>query len=581
MKLKAIISWVVLSALAVHAKHVLPEESLVSTRQTEAFLRDISGGEWSKAVQRVQNWIENPETRLIAVDNHRWVSVQRWVDSVLGTNRQAFVLEYEKVFGVRVTEGAKQAVQEGSVRKMMMLSGLYPWSPSAGRLNGQVAELLMDRGDIRSALAVQKRSVTGSENPTVSDWESLGTDSIAPMVAFAPPWYTTGSTATPKYIPVGIKDLCVIAGPRGLLALNPAGKVLWDVSFQGELKVTSLSKGKAVQIPFPPDRSILRPIIWLDRSGTARLVITRHTNSEGMYLQAYHPLTGELIWTTRSDEQTRDLVMIGNPIAVGGYVYFVAARFDSVKGLQMVVGSLDLVTGKPEWLTPVGQEVDEVTTQQRKNDVQLPGSVRAMLGVGDMPVELSFDDHQVYVVLRPCVIAIDRFTGNPNWFVTYPVRSAEKKQLNKSSPSRRWRDVAWSDQKNVVVVAPIDSDEVFGLDSLTGEKRWVMNQRGTEELIGVSDQHAILIGTSLTAVDTTTGQVLWQNAPPRGQIIGPGYIDEKYVGVPTDQGVVHFQIDNGIAVSFRSGKTLSLNPLLKQPEVRQWLQTLQMTGVFE
>lgn len=585
MRNAVVMSVMLICALAARGAFVPPESAIVADRVAEAVANDIASGRMPDAVQRLQALLTDENAKYVQ-DGERLLSVRLWVESLMGAKREAFVAQYEKTLGAAATTEISAAARDGSVDGMMRAASRYPWTVAARKAPEAAAQVALKRGDISSAQALLARLGAEVSDPQLRKIGELPADSVLPTAAFSAGWYRSYFPGLePRSVPVASKELCVVATPRAVVALAADGKVIWTTGQPQPIRLQGESRGKQKSVPVPDDRSLSRAVVWCDVSGKPRLVVARVVESAGAFLRAYDVTDGRVIWSTSDHDSTRELVMAGAPAAAGGYVYFNAVKFDPASGLHSVIGALDVVTGKLAWSAGVGEMHERVTNQQKRGENETHGVARGIIQSADASAQLSLDPHHVYAVLGPWVVAVDRFSGTPTWFAKYPNRPLDEKQIERDRRStspplqRRWRDMAVSDGKTVVV-APIDSDLVLGLDAGTGATKWKEDGLRGDELVGESNGRVLFVGASLAAVEMGTGELAWQNALPDADFVGPAFVDGEHLGVMTERGAAYFDVARGLVVR-RRGEVPSFDALLRQPQVRQALLQAEAIDYFD
>jgi outer membrane protein assembly factor BamB len=151
------------------------------------------------------------------------------------------------------------------------------------------------------------------------------------------------------------------------------------------------------------------------------------------------------------------------------------------------------------------------------------------------------------------IAALGRQDLSWKWATVYPNTLAE--HLGQSW----WQPAATSVELNVdlpviaddlLVVAPIDSSEMFALDRFDGRERWRMSRREYPYLIGALPGGLVVGGGVVACLDLNDPaghQPRWRSVPLR--ITGRATISDERVFVPTRAGIV--------ALDGRTGKVLA------------------------
>jgi hypothetical protein len=144
---------------------------------------------------------------------------------------------------------------------------------------------------------------------------------------------------------------------------------------------------------------------------------------------------------------------------------------------------------------------------------------------------LSWADGQIiYCSHAGAIVAVDAWTGQPTWGVLYPSRG--QRSADADTPRDLTACVA---ADGWVYVAPLDSDRLFCIDSITGRIRWELQGIEIVHLLGVArGQVLFATRTGVQAASATTGRALWaQPAEGRLPSLGRGIVSENWLFWPT------------------------------------------------
>jgi cellulose synthase operon protein C len=118
----------------------------------------------------------------------------------------------------------------------------------------------------------------------------------------------------------------------------------------------------------------------------------------------------------------------------------------------------------------------------------------------------------VYCSHAGAIVAVDAVTGQPTWGVRYPSRGPLTAELEPSP--RDLVPCVYAD--GCIYAAPLDSDRLFCVNSLTGRVCWEAEGIEVVHLLGVADGRVfVTTRTGLQALSTAVGQTDW--AQPSGE----------------------------------------------------------------
>jgi tetratricopeptide (TPR) repeat protein len=156
---------------------------------------------------------------------------------------------------------------------------------------------------------------------------------------------------------------------------------------------------------------------------------------------------------------------------------------------------------------------------------------------------LSADETSIQVSTGNGVVAsLSRRDLSWQWACTYPSSLTQRLAQTWWQPSPQPIESGVDRPivaENLLIVAPMDSHEVFGIDRFTGRERWRFARRESLGLVGVVDAGLVLVGSGLTCVDLNDPD----GRPPKWrtvslEVVGRPVIDEPRIFVPTRTGIV-------------------------------------------
>ncbi len=125
--------------------------------------------------------------------------------------------------------------------------------------------------------------------------------------------------------------------------------------------------------------------------------------------------------------------------------------------------------------------------------------------------------------------------------------------------SERWADASVTIAGGRVIATPVETDEIYCLDLLTGKALWPTVKRGNRRFVAaVHENHVILVGRSeIAALDLADGHQVWSTAF-RGMPSGRGFSSgEHYYLATTAPELLKIDLTNGEIVD----RTLTDEPL--------------------
>ncbi len=201
----------------------------------------------------------------------------------------------------------------------------------------------------------------------------------------------------------------------------------------------------------------------------------------GARLWSHEPPPG---WDGEGGSFAQRMSVAGPPIVVGGRVL---APFYRLQGrIDYHVGCFDLETGALIWSTAL------ISGQRELNMFGRPEfefSAPPVVVVGDKVVALT---------QLGAVAALDIFTGELLWETLYdqlPLPKNLNIALHAPRREAKWHNSPPAVAEGVVIAAPFDGFDLFGLDLATGAMLWNLPQRTIQERTGgFADRKSLLVG---------------------------------------------------------------------------------------
>ena len=97
----------------------------------------------------------------------------------------------------------------------------------------------------------------------------------------------------------------------------------------------------------------------------------------------------------------------------------------------------------------------------------------------------------------------------------------------------------------VLILAPHDADQLFGIDIETGVEKWSTPRGGHKYLVGADDRQVLVAGRKVTSISLADGKTRW--ATSRIEPTGRPLICGDVVLVPTQGGLLRYSLETGEA----------------------------------
>lgn len=377
----------------------------------------------------------------------------------------------------------------------------------------------------------------------------------------------------PAIHPVIVADQVVFRTPAGLLATDiQSGKVLWKFPWDNIDLDLPVEDENVLSAIFPGFGRDFERALWADaRSG--------HLSSDGKRLFYVHqeqpagdnlgsllanvPMRsngglftpqsnqlycfdisreGAVLWrvggvateTGPGDNQLSEARFLGPPLPLGKDLMVLAGIIDEVRLL-----CIDAETGKINWS-------QQLARQTASNSEELIANF----------MQAASPSHKGGILVCPTnagsIVAVDLSNRTLLWGFQYkePSRDLSRARIQRRDQGTDFMSMAdrWSDgtpliHHGKVIVTPTDSDYIYCVDLLTGEKIWERPRRDNVALASVFDDIALVIGkTDVTAYDIETGDPVWETPelilPDQAMPTGYGFrLGDRYY-LPTTQNQI-------------------------------------------
>jgi len=399
---------------------------------------------------------------------------------------------------------------------------------------------------------------------------------------------TAGAVVPPSWIPLKVGEQVLMRSTERLYGLDfRTGKLVWQYPWFDSVVEAESTDEEALLLEEANGQTLLKQRVWNDlpygriTSDGKRVFIltdlaevevlqynalmgfqgTRPTASSSNSLVALDLATeGKLLWRiggpAESDEGWGEIFFLGAPLPLGDALYVMA----EVSGDILLI-CLDAATGLQRWR----QQLLAVESGRVNND-----PIRRIAGA-------TPSYHEGMLICSTgagAIVAVDLADQSLAWALLIDRNEAlNQNMMGRSSgfsPDhllQRWWDGTPRIVGDTVYVTPIESDRLFAIDLMTGEKRWkeiARTQFGSRYLAGIREDKLVLVGNDhIRAANTETGERTWES--PTGwldageQVSGTGTFGD--FTTPDDQVrrpayFVPTTANRIVAVSLADGKPL-------------------------
>ena len=379
--------------------------------------------------------------------------------------------------------------------------------------------------------------------------------------------------------PLVIGDLLLARSPRRLAAFDlRTGKLLWENPPPNKPSKSNDAKNNPTDqdpelwqrfwedAPYGQLSSNGSEVFLLDGLGVAQNDAAPRVIAFGGRLQVfaskpvlpYNRLValslrkqGKVVWSVggadgESEPQLAGYFFLGPPLPHDRQLYVLAEKEDSIR-----LCVLNAATGSLEWSLVLAQPEAEI----------IADPVRRLAGASP---SLS-DGILVCPTSAGAVAAVDPATRSLLWGFQYPVGGQQADRtprgillpggriqpLQRTGVNRTVRDAAAVLAAGRTILLPVESDQLFCLNSTSGELLWSCPREEMLFIAGVTADKVVLAGErGLFARNLRTGKAAWREEcielPGKSQVIGRGFLAGGCYYLPsTWNEVVKFDLGAG------------------------------------
>lgn len=346
-----------------------------------------------------------------------------------------------------------------------------------------------------------------------------------------------GDVAPPAWLPLRVGNQVLMRSTERLYGLDfQTGKLIWQYPWFDSGQEPEASDLAALLMEEESGQSLLKQRVWNDlpygritSDGKRVFMLADLAEVEA---STFNPLLGlqgaqsadsgsnslvaldlategKLVWRLggRSDEVSGwgETFFLGPPLPLDDALYVMA----EVSG-DIVLICLDAASGLERWRQQLlavesgGISSDPIRRVAGATPSYAQGMLICSTGAGAI---IGFDLHDQSLA----------------WALTIPRNEALNQTVRSHRDSfspehllKRWWDGTPRISGDTIFVTPIESDRLFAIDLLTGERRWkelARSQTGSRYLAGVRDSTLVLVGSDhVRGVDAARGQNTWKTA---------------------------------------------------------------------
>lgn len=226
---------------------------------------------------------------------------------------------------------------------------------------------------------------------------------------------------------------------------------------------------------------------------------------------------GKLVWETYAasiEQEVGGWIFEGSPVVANDRVYMALRRMSPQP--QSNIACFDAATGKLLW----NRKICVGASNPNFNEFDVNQHLLTW-GEGTL----------YYATHMGAVAAIEAETGLLKWVISYPRVEDTKQRLELSRRLQRGPLPALFDA-GTVYVAPLDSNELLGIDAGTGIIKWRKTlPTPVQSLLGVSRGLLIAAGSEIWGLAAESGNIVWKagDADPESYAYGRGALVESSI----------------------------------------------------
>lgn len=287
----------------------------------------------------------------------------------------------------------------------------------------------------------------------------------------------------------------------------------------------------------PEDRAVVIVIDHSARVSFSRAGQPQYTRNR---LIAYDAVTGKIAWRLGGNERALDgtagLVFTAPPVECAGLLVAPGTRDAGYYLVGFSVGRRGATT---RWVTRLFSF--STTYLQRHGQQMTMGSLVA-----------STDGLACFAPGLGLAGAVDATSGRLLWLGRYRSRIRPGSGLQ-GGAGARWMHghplLARREGRDLLIIAPEDTDIVTGFDALSGETIWERRlDGGSHHVLGADADHLYVAGGRVRALSLATGEVRWET-DDLGSAAGLGFLASGRVYLPWSGGrFVSLALEDGSIV---------------------------------
>lgn len=266
-------------------------------------------------------------------------------------------------------------------------------------------------------------------------------------------------------------------------------------------------------------------------------------------LRALDRVTGEVLWTqerpARPDNDFVNRFDVDGPVVTDGRAVFASGSVTE-GAINAYLAAFDLESGELLWRTPICSGQQELTMFNRpfQEHVISPPTLH---------------EGSLYVCTNLGVIGcVDAWSGRVRWLAAYESIARSSSRMIRPQNSR---NVHWLNQPplvidDVVILAPLDSAWLQGLDRRTGRRLYELQTQMSASLRPPLRHQVVDVGGGRFAVvndefvecfNATSGHMEWFSLPfgPFQELSGAAVVDGGRLLVPAEPLLISLDLSNG------------------------------------